>query len=265
MELKKRSLVRLHSLWYILGRKGEEVVLLYIYVFVTGIVLGSFYIVVAFRVPRGESIITPRSYCPHCQHRLRPKELIPILSFCMQKGRCTHCKRKISYTYPIVELITGSLFLISVCIVGVGQELIVIWTLFSLLVMITLTDLFYMMIPNAVLLSFSCIFLIEYMVSPFIFWFDSVLGGGIIFCVLYALRMIHPNGLGGGDVKLLSLLGFVLGIKGILITLCIASCSSLFFLGICFLFKRMNLRDPLPFGPFIALGTICYVAMKFWE
>ncbi|MFJ8527298.1 prepilin peptidase [Bacillus sp. NPDC094106] len=239
--------------------------LLYVYAFLIGAVLGSFYMVVAIRIPKGESIITPRSSCHYCQHTLKPRELIPIISFCIQKGCCTYCKMKIPCTYILFELITGSLFLISACVIGMDKELIVVWTLVSLLIIITVTDLLYMIIPNVILFCFACLFIVERIFIPLVSWTDGLVGGGIILLVLYLVRLIYPNGLGGGDVKLLSLLGFIIGTKGILMTLCLASCLSLCFFGICMLLKRMNAREPLPFGPFIALGTICYLMMVYWE
>ncbi|MBL1704818.1 prepilin peptidase, partial [Klebsiella pneumoniae] len=84
----------------------------YVYALLAGMVFGSFFMVIAMRVPVGKSIITPRSYCHYCKYTLQPKELIPIISFCMQKGRCTNCKRKISSLYVLFEFLTGSLFVL---------------------------------------------------------------------------------------------------------------------------------------------------------
>ncbi|MDM5187601.1 prepilin peptidase [Bacillus sp. DX4.1] len=231
--------------------------LFHMYAFIVGIVLGSFYGVVASRIPIGQSIITPRSHCSHCQQTLQPKELIPIISFCLQKGCCIHCKMKIPLIYLVFEIITGVAFLFSALIIGIDKQLIIIWTLLSLLIIITMTDLFYMVIPNVVLLFFSCVFIIERIFIPLNPWWDSLLGGGIIFLVLYVIQIVYPNGLGGGDVKLLALLGFVIGTKAIFLSLCFASCLSLCFFGVGMMLHRITLRQALPFGPFIAVGTFC--------
>ncbi|WP_243521218.1 A24 family peptidase [Bacillus pseudomycoides] len=251
-------------LLYFLG-KGEGGMTFYLYAFVIGTVLGSFYTVVAVRIPMGQSIIAPRSYCHGCHHTLSPKELIPIVSFCLQRGRCIYCKMKISFIYTLFEVITGAVFLFFSYVIGMEKELIFIWTLLSLLIIITMTDLFYMLIPDVVLVCFACLFLIERIFISLVPCWDSLIGGVTIFIVLYLAQIIFPNGLGGGDVRLLSLLGFILGVKAIFIALCFASSLSLCFFGMGMLLKRITLRQPLPFGPFIALGTVCYLVMVYLE
>ncbi|HEK9100263.1 TPA: prepilin peptidase [Bacillus pseudomycoides] len=245
--------------------KGEGGVTFYLYAFLIGTVLGSFYTVVAVRIPVGQSIITPRSYCHGCHHTLSPKELIPIVSFCLQRGRCIHCKMKIPFIYTLFEVITGGIFLFFTCVIGMEKELIFIWTLLSLLIIITMTDLFYMLIPDVVLVYFACLFLIERIFISFVPLWDSLIGGGTIFSALYLVQIIFPYGLGGGDVKFLSLLGFIIGAKAIFIVLCFASSVSLCFFGIAILLRRMNRKQALPFGPFIALGTVCYLVMVSLE
>lgn len=254
-----------YSFCYIFWGKGEADMTFYLYAFLIGTVLGSFYTVVAVRIPIGQSIIAPRSYCHYCRHTLGAKELIPIISFCLQRGCCFHCKMKIPFTYTLFEGITGVAFLFSACVIGMDEELILIWTLLSLLIIITMTDLFYMLIPDVVLVCFTCLFLIEHIFISLVPWWDSLIGGGTILIVLYLVQIIFPNGLGGGDVKLLSLLGFIIGAKAICITLCFASILSLCFFGIGILLKRITPRQPVPFGPFIALGTVCYLAMIYWR
>ncbi|EOP74624.1 leader peptidase (prepilin peptidase)/N-methyltransferase [Bacillus cereus VDM021] len=251
-------------LLYFLG-EGEDGVIFYLYAFLIGTVLGSFYTVVAVRIPIGQSIIAPRSYCDYCRHTLRSKELIPIISFCLQRGRCIHCKMKVPFIYTLFEVITGGAFLFFTYVIGMDKELILIWTLLSLLIIITMTDLFYMLIPDVILFSFACLFVLEHIFISLVPWWEGLIGGGTIFIVLYLVQILFPNGLGGGDVKLLSLLGFIIGAKAIFIVLCCASSLSLCFFGIGMLLKRITSRQPFPFGPFIALGTICYLAMIYLE
>ena len=154
--------------------------------------------VIAMRIPVGESIITPRSHCHYCKYTLQPKELIPIISFCMQKGRCTNCKRKISSLYIAFEFITGSLFVLTVYVIGIERELIPILSLFSLLLIITVTDAVYMLIPNRILIWFAFLLTLECIFVPLVTWIDSIAGSGIIFILLYCVRRIYPKGLGGG-------------------------------------------------------------------
>ncbi|HDR8061617.1 A24 family peptidase [Bacillus thuringiensis] len=235
----------------------------YLYALLAGMVFGSFFMLVAMRVPLGESIITPRSHCHYCKYVLRPKELIPIISFYIQRGCCTNCKRKIPIMYVAFECITGSIFLLTVYMIGIERELIIILSLFSLLLIISLTDYLYMLIPDCILISFAVLLILESVFVQLVTWTDSIVGSGVIFILLYCMQKIYPEGLGGGDIKLLSLLGFIVGVKGVFIILFLASCFSLCFFGIGIVLKRIEVRKPIPFGPFISLGAICYVLVAY--
>ncbi|PEC86485.1 prepilin peptidase [Bacillus cereus] len=235
----------------------------YLYALLVGMVFGSFFLLIAMRVPQGESIITPRSHCHYCKYVLKPKELIPIISFCIQRGRCTNCKRKISILYVVFELITGIIFLLTVYMIGVERELIIILSLFSLLLIISVTDYIYMIIPNRILAWFACLLILECAFVPLVTLTDSIVGSGVIFILLYCMQKIYPEGLGGGDIKLLSLLGFIVGLKGIFLILFLASCFSLCFFGAAIILKRMKMRTQIPFGPFISLGAICYMLVTY--
>ncbi|EEM97330.1 Peptidase A24A domain protein [Bacillus thuringiensis IBL 200] len=243
--------------------KGEEGMFTYLYALLAGMVFGSFFMLVAMRVPLGESIITPRSHCHYCKYVLRPKELIPIISFYIQRGCCTNCKRKIPIMYVAFECITGSIFLLTVYMIGIERELIIILSLFSLLLIISLTDYLYMLIPDCILISFAVLLILESVFVQLVTWTDSIVGSGVIFILLYCMQKIYPEGLGGGDIKLLSLLGFIVGVKGVFIILFLASCFSLCFFGIGIVLKRIEVRKPIPFGPFISLGAICYVLVAY--
>ncbi|MGE7890313.1 prepilin peptidase [Bacillus cereus] len=235
----------------------------YLYALLAGMVFGSFFMLVAMRVPLGESIITPRSHCHYCKYVLRPKELIPIISFYIQRGCCTNCKRKIPIMYVAFECITGSICFLTVYMIGIERELIIILSLFSLLLIISVTDYLYMLIPDCILILFAVLLILESIFVQLVTWTDSIVGSGIIFILLYCMQKIYPEGLGGGDIKLLSLLGFIVGVKGIFIVLFLASCFSLCFFGIGIVLKRIEVRKPIPFGPFISLGAICYVLVAY--
>ncbi len=243
--------------------KGEEGMFTYVYALLAGMVFGSFFMLIAMRVPLGESIITPRSYCHYCKYVLKPKELIPIISFCMQRGRCTNCKRKISILYVVFELVTGMICLLTVYMIGVERELIIVLSLFSLLLIISVTDYIYMLIPNRILAWFACLLILECAFIPLVTWIESIVGSCVIFILLYCMQKIYPEVLGGGDIKLLSLLGFIVGLKGIFIVLFLASCFSLCFFGAGLVLKRMKMRTQIPFGPFISLGAICYMLVTY--
>lgn len=120
-----------------------------------------------------------------------------------------------------------------------------------------------MLIPNRILIWFALLLILECIFVPLVTWIDSIAGSGTIFILLYCMQRIYPDGLGGGDVKLLSLLGFIIGVKGIFMTLFLASFFSLCIFGIGIALKRIKVRTPIPFGPFISLGAICYVLVVY--
>lgn len=129
-------------------------VLLFLY----GLVLGSFFNVVGLRIPVKKSIIKPRSACPNCGHQLKVFELIPVFSYIIQGGKCRGCQSRISPIYPIMELLTGILFAVTPLLVGWSGELIVGLTLVSLFMIIIVSDIHYMIIPDKILIWFAGFF-----------------------------------------------------------------------------------------------------------
>src|SRR5574344_3007073 len=176
---------------------------------VIGTVLGSFYNVVGYRLPRNESIIYPPSHCPNCNHQLKPWELIPIVSFIIQKGRCTCCHKKIAWYYPIFEAMCGILFMLAFLSYGLTLELIIVLTFISMLIIIMVSDYYYMIISDEVLIFFGIALIIE---KGFIYgWgyaFDFIINGIIAFCIMFLLKklgdfMFKKESMGGGDIKLM--------------------------------------------------------------
>jgi leader peptidase (prepilin peptidase) / N-methyltransferase len=228
------------------------VILMYLY----GTVLGSFYNVVALRVPDGKSIVAPRSACPKCGHQLRALELIPVLSYFLQRGKCRQCKVRISPVYPFFELLTGILFGIAHLIVGWNGELVIALTLISLFVIITVSDLAYMIIPDKVLIVFTGIFLIERIFIPLSPWWDSLSGAAVGFILLLLIAIVSKGGMGGGDIKLFAVIGFVLGVKLLLLSFFLSTMFGAVFGVLGLLFGFIKRKQAIPFGPFIAAGTL---------
>ncbi|MBT2693054.1 A24 family peptidase [Bacillus sp. ISL-55] len=226
------------------------------FLIIFGIVLGSFYNVVALRVPEGKSIVAPRSSCTKCGHQLTAWELIPILSYFIQRGKCRQCKARISPVYPFFELLTGALFAIAPLIVGWSGELVIALTLISMLVIITVSDLAYMIIPDKVLMFFAGLFLIERVFIPLIPWWDSLAGAAVGFFLLLLIAVVSKGGMGGGDIKLFAVVGFVLGVKMLLLSFFLSTLFGAFFGVIGLLLGAIKRRQTIPFGPFIALGTL---------
>ncbi|WP_066063792.1 prepilin peptidase [Neobacillus soli] len=224
--------------------------------FIYGIFLGSFYNVVGLRVPLKQSIVTPRSACPTCGHQLKPYELIPVISYLLQGGKCRGCQSRISPIYPIFELLTGLLFAIAPLVIGWSGELVVALTLISMFMIIIVSDIHYMIIPDKILIWFAGIFLLERIIWPLTPWWDSLLGAVTGFSLLLLIALISKGGMGFGDVKLYALLGLVLGFKLVILSFFLSTLYGAVIGGLALLFRIVKRRQPIPFGPFIAAGTL---------
>src|SRR5690625_1905024 len=178
--------------------------------FILGLILGSFYNVVGLRQPKKISFVSGRSACPNCKHTLRWYELIPVLSYVLQGGKCRQCKSKISVQYPLIELATGILFAFSFYKYGYSIELLIALSLMSMLMIIFVTDFNYMLIPNKVLLFFLPIFILLRIVHPLTPWWTSITGAVVIVAIISLIIIVSKGGMGGGDLKLFGILGIVL-------------------------------------------------------
>ncbi|TRY44830.1 prepilin peptidase [Geobacillus sp. LEMMJ02] len=225
-------------------------------VFLYSLLLASFFNVVGLRVPAGESIVRPRSHCPACGRTLSAGELIPVVSYVVQRGRCKGCGGRISPLYPAMELATAALFTAAPMWVGWGGRLVVAWTLISLFAIIVVSDLRYMLIPDRVLLVFAGLFLVERLVIPFLPWADMLLGAAVGFSLLWLIAVLSKGGMGGGDVKLFAVLGFVLGWKMVLLAFFLATLYGTVIGLVGMALGRVRRGKPMPFAPAIALGAL---------
>ena len=221
-----------------------------------GLVLGSFYNVIGLRVPKGESIVNPPSYCISCGKRLTALELIPVLSYLMQGRKCKGCGVKMSPIYCFTEIVTALLFALCYVKFGFTTELVVAFLFVSLLVIINVSDIAYMLIPNKILLFFLPFLIVARIISPLEPWWDSLLGAVIGFGVLLLIAVISKGGMGGGDIKLFFLLGLVLGTVHTLLTLFLASVFGVIVGNIVLKVRDQGRKTPIPFGPSIAVGAL---------
>lgn len=226
------------------------------YLLIVGLVFGSFFNVVGLRVPLKKSIVKPRSACPTCGHQLKAYELIPVVSYIIQGGKCRGCQSRISPIYPIMEMITGILFATAPLLVGWSGELVVALSLISLFIIIVVSDIHYMIIPDKILFWFAGIFLLERINWPLTPWWDSLAGAAVGFLLLLLVAVISRGGMGGGDVKLYGLLGLLLGVKLVLLSFFLSTLYGAVVGSLALLFKIVKRRQPIPFGPFIAAGTL---------
>lgn len=241
---------------------GIEVVL----IFILGLIVGSFSNVCIYRIPKNESIIYPASHCPKCRSKIKPVDNIPLLSYILLKGRCRNCKSKISIQYPVVELLTGLIYLIIYLIYGLSIQTLIYIILSSALIIIAFVDLNEQVILGILSLPGIAIGLILSFFVPYISYVNSVLGilvgGGIILIIRFAGSLIFKKeSMGLGDIELVAMIGAFLGWRYITISLFLG-----FFLGaltgiILILSKIKSREDTVPFGPFIVLGSFITL---FW-
>ncbi len=239
-----------------------------IFLFMTGLVFGSFFNVVIYRVPENKSIVKPRSACGACGTTLKPADLIPVFSFLLLKGKCRYCKTPISWQYPLVELITGLLFVILFLKFKLSLELLFSIYFVSILLIVFFIDLKHMIIPNGLIIlglaGGFALFTVRFFYNDTILgnaaWYSPLLGmvttSGFLFLVaLLGMLVYKGDAMGMGDVKLYLPIGLFLGMKlGIL-----SLVFSVFIGGITGLFLIMTglkkRKSQIPFGPFIVAGT----------
>lgn len=220
---------------------------------VLGLIFGSFYNVLIYRVPRHISLVDPkRSFCPVCKHRLSWFDNIPILSYVFLGGRCRYCHTKISFVYPLVEGSTAILFLLSYFLTKDVLGMIALWMLFSGGIIITVVDLQTMMIPDfAVIITAIGGFLWAFANGHLLLSVVSALIGFGVFLVIY---LVSKNGMGFGDVEYFGALALYILPYEIIWAVLFASVSAIIFTLPMLLRKQANRKTRVPFGPFLALG-----------
>jgi len=228
----------------------------YTYLFIFGLVFGSFYNVVGIRLAHNESIVFPRSHCPHCGHTLTATELIPALSYLFQKGRCRNCSASVSAKYPFFELLTASLFTISPLLTGWSKDLPVALVLVSLVVIVSIADIDSMIIPNKVLLFFGITGILLRLFIPTVPWWNGWVGAVTGFIMLSLIAILSKDGMGGGDIKYFAVLGLFVGVKGIVLSLVLAAVLGLVYGLFAILILKKDRKEPIPFGPFIGAATL---------
>lgn len=224
--------------------------------FIFGTVFGSFFNVVGLRVPKKIPFHHDRSYCPTCKEQLRFYELIPVLSYLVQGGKCRHCQAKINIIYPLIELWTGLLFALSYIRLGLQAELLIALFLISLLMIIFVSDLHYMLIPNKVLLFFLPIFIVLRLLHPLEPWYDAIIGAAVGYGLIAVIIIVSKGGMGAGDMKLFGLLGIILGWKYILLTFFLSALLGAVIGGGLMLMKKVKRGQAIPFGPFIVFAAL---------
>jgi leader peptidase (prepilin peptidase)/N-methyltransferase len=239
-------------------------VLLVGYCALFGLIVGSFLNVVIYRVPRKESIVSPRSACPTCGIPIAPRDNVPILSWLYLRGRCRNCHSPISMRYPLVEAATAGLF------AGVAARIGFSWTLPAYLVLaagllaLACTDMEHLLLPKRIVYPVLGLFSALLVVAAAItgHWhnlFVAGISGAVWFAIFFAMNAISPRALGFGDVRLAPVLGLALGWLGVRYVLLGFFAANLIgaIIGIALIAsKRMSRRQQIPYGVFLAVGTL---------
>lgn len=239
-------------------------IITYVIVFIFGSAVGSFLNVCIYRMPRNLSIITPPSRCPSCNSFITPVDNIPIVSYILLGGKCRACSAKISFRYPLVELLNASLYVGIVWRYGLGWYSPVYFMLCSALIVITFIDIDSQIIPDRITLPGIPIGLIAgsfllpdpFMRYTLLGYKASIIGfltGG---CLFYAIAVLSRGGMGGGDIKLMAMIGSFMGWKSVFLTTFLGSLSGAVFGTFIMLFKGKGRKTKVPFGPFLALGAL---------
>ncbi len=225
-----------------------------VFIALLGLLVGSFLNVVAYRLPRGESVVKPRSRCPSCGTEVRSRDNVPVVSWLLLRGRCRDCATPISVRYPLIEALTGALFAAVGLARGVDAELALLLPFTALLVAVAAIDLEHRIIPNKALLPAALWALAGWAIVDPGFLPEALAAGAGAFLFFLIVALAYPAGMGMGDVKLAGVMGLYLGLSvvpGLLVAFAAGS-----IVGIAIIAREGGdaRKKGVPFGPFLALG-----------
>ncbi|MBT3388046.1 MAG: prepilin peptidase [Desulfobacula sp.] len=232
--------------------------------FIFGACIGSFLNVCIYRIPKNISIISPGSFCPFCHSKIPFYCNIPILSYIFLKGRCKSCKHLISIRYPLIEILTATLYILLFLKSGISFEMFYWCVFISVLIIISFIDMDYLIIPDRISLTGIFIFSSAFIFLPEMTLLQSLagslLGGGLLYTISVSYYFIkNKEGLGGGDVKLLAMIGAALGVKGVLFSIFCGSMLGAFVGGMIIFFQKKDRNFQIPFAPFLSTGALIYI------
>nr|WP_321292523.1 prepilin peptidase [uncultured Trichococcus sp.] len=232
-------------------------IIAYLSIFYFGAIFGSFFTVLGTRIPIKENFTTTRSHCVHCQHTLQPKDLFPIFSYICRCGKCAYCATKIDAMYFTSEIISGFVACLLYYFYATDlRQLLALAFMFSLLLVISIADYLYQLIPDRFQLLLLLGVLFRQAVLPVADWTAAFISFLVIFSLLFFTSLALPDGIGGGDVKLLSILSLAFGLEPTLFIILMASFSAGSFFLHTYLTKAGSLQRRIPFGPFLAASAV---------
>lgn len=235
-------------------------------VFVYGLCVGSFLNVCIYRIPESKSVVSPGSSCPVCGFNIRFYDNIPVFSYLFLRGKCRNCGHPISIRYPAIEVLTGIFALLVFYKFDLSVSGLVYFLFISVLIVITFIDIDHQIIPDVISLpGIPICFLLSLWVGGIDYYKTSILGilagGGSLFLVAWTYKMMTgKDGMGGGDIKLLAMIGALIGWQGVLFTIFSGSAIGTFG-GVLSMIggRQMNMKLAIPFGPFLSGGAVLYI------
>jgi leader peptidase (prepilin peptidase)/N-methyltransferase len=229
--------------------------------FIFGAMVGSFLNVCIYRIPKEESIIWPGSHCRHCNKPVKSYDNIPLVSYLLLKGKCRYCKEPISIQYPVVEGVTALVSLFLMIKFGLSLSYLIYFAFVAALIIIAVIDLYHQIIPDVISLPGIGVGLLASIIIPEITFFDSLIGilfgGGSLFLVATLYQWLFKReGMGGGDIKLLAMIGAFLGWKAVILTILLSSLIGSITGITIMVLKGKDFKYAIPFGPFLSLGAV---------
>ena len=223
--------------------------------------VGSFLNVCIYRLPKEESIIWPGSHCPHCKKPINFYDNIPLISYLVLRGKCRYCKNSISFQYPLIEGITALSSLFLIMRFGPSLNYLIYFAFVAALIVITVIDLYHQIIPDVISLPGIGVGLLASLILPPITFLNSLigilLGGGSLFLVATLYQwLFKKEGMGGGDVKLLAMIGAFLGWKAVILTIFLSSLIGSITGIMMMILKGKDFKYAIPFGPFLSLSAV---------
>ncbi len=236
--------------------------------FVFGTLIGSFLNVVILRLPADDaSVVFPASHCPVCKNSLSWYENIPLFSYLFLRGTCRHCHVSISLQYPVVELLTGLLAVAVTAKFGISITALGYFIFCAALIIIIWIDIHHQIIPDVISLPGILFGFCFSFISTFVTWQDSLIGllagGGIFYAISYAYYLLRrQEGLGGGDIKLLAMLGAFLGWQSLLFIIFASSVTGTIAGLAAMRTQKKGGSTRIPFGPFLAISGLFYLLFR---
>jgi leader peptidase (prepilin peptidase)/N-methyltransferase len=232
--------------------------------FVFGAAIGSFLNVCIWRIPEGKSIVFPASHCPKCGKSIRPYDNIPVLSWLVLRGRCRDCAAPISFRYPLVEILTAVLSLAMFWKYGLSFEYLAAFLFAAALVVITFIDFDHQIIPDVISLPGIPVFFLLAVFVMGLGFLDSLLGliigGGFLYLIAVGYELLTKReGMGGGDIKLLAMIGAFLGWKSLFFVVFMSSILGALVGVVLILIKGKDMKYAVPFGPFLSIAAVMYL------